>query len=617
MKNSFLILTNSIVFLVIIFSTTSIRHEEIAEMNIIPESKSLEKILTGLETKYTVPDYQRDYSWSVNEVETLWTDIVISHKQQSEYFMGTIVLKKHTKSSDIFDIVDGQQRLATFSMLFHVLASLGDAFSLNTKFFQQVERNPANLELAKKLSKVARARLREPSEPDNYYLKLNKKDNENFEKIVRDESAKSFSAEEIFNKVNKSDNRLIKTKKTFTQKIIGEYTGEDALQEIYNTLVHIVKRLKFITIEVETDYDAFLLFESLNSKGMDLSVADLLKNKILMKANGDEYVSETLLNNWESMISSVEHSRLSPVDFLRVYWEAIQGTNITKKELYKNIGTHIDHTNDILSFSKKLKNIASDFSLYASSELLFPVSIHQAGKDKYLAYCGEMNSLKYTTCLPLLMFTHYRRPDLLIPVTKMSLSFLFRWITIGDYSVGGAKKIFDEVIKRIGSGNDDASVFEPFISQNDKIGDEQFIASMRQFKSHDNQIAKYILSKYYLFMNKEQSIPNYGEIHLEHVIPQVYTHWEKDEKFVLPKGAYIKDYIYNIGNLTLLHKQINQSIKNKIFSKKAGEYADSIFPDTKNIHSLFESGCYWNAEVIDRRGQEIAIKAPEIWPLSF
>lgn len=586
-------------------------------MNIIPESKSLEKILTGLETKYTVPDYQRDYSWSVNEVETLWTDIVISHKQQSEYFMGTIVLKKHEKDSDIFDIVDGQQRLATFSMLFQVLASLGDSFASNLDVLKQVERNPVSLELAKKLAKVARARLREPSEPDNYYLKLNKKDNELFEYIVRDESVSSFSVEDAINKVNKSDKRLLKTKKTFTQKMIEEFTGEDALQEIYSTLVHIVKRLKFITIEVETDYDAFLLFESLNSKGMDLSVADLLKNKILMKANGDEHISEILLNNWESMISSVELSRLSPVDFLRVYWEAIQGANITKKELYKHIGVHIDRSDNILDFSKKLKDIAADFSIYASSDLLFPTSIHQAGKDKYLSYCGEINSLKYTTCLPLLMHTHNNRPEMLISLTKMSLSFLFRWITIGDYSVGGAKKIFDEVIRRLDANSDEASILEPFLSQSEKIGDEAFIASMRQFKANDNQIAKYILSKYYLFMNKEQSIPNYGEVHLEHIIPQVCTHWEKDEQFVLPKGAYIKDYIYNIGNLTLLHKQINQSIKNKIFLKKSLEYKDSPFPETNEIYLMSAEGIYWNAEVIDRRGQEIALRAPDIWPLAI
>ncbi|MBU5643675.1 DUF262 domain-containing protein, partial [Citrobacter sp. S46_ASV_140] len=194
-------------------------------MNIIPESKSLEKILTGLETKYIVPDYQRDYSWSVNEVETLWTDIVISHEQQSEYFMGTIVLKKHQKETDTFDIVDGQQRLATFSMLFYVLASLGESFSSNPDILRQVERNPASMDLSNKIAKIARARLREPSEPDNYYLRLNKKDNDLFDYIIRNEKKDSFSVDDAAYKINKNDNRLLKTKKTFIKKIIDEFTG--------------------------------------------------------------------------------------------------------------------------------------------------------------------------------------------------------------------------------------------------------------------------------------------------------------------------------------------------------------------------------------------------------
>lgn len=583
-------------------------------MNIIPESKSLEKILTGLETKYIVPDYQRDYSWSVNEVETLWADIIVSHSQLSEYFMGTIVLKKHNKDIDIFDIVDGQQRLATFSMLFYVLANIGESFKSNLNIFSDVNREQSSIELAGKISKIARARLREPSEPDNYYLKLNKKDNDLFESTVRNEKKDFFN--ESINKISKSDSRLTKTRKTFTKKIIEEFVGPNALQEIYSILVHTVKRLKFITIEVETDYDAFLLFESLNSKGMDLSVADLLKNKILMKAGGDENKNEVLLNNWEAMIGYIESSRLSPVDFLRVYWEAIEGTNITKKELYKHIGSSIDSSSNIIYFSKALRNSAADFSIYAANDLLFPASHHYFGKSDHLAYCGEINTLKYTTCLPLLMYAYQNNKNLMPMLSKLSLSFLFRWITVGDYSVGGAKKVFDEVLRRLSSNEEAHFAIEPFFSQNDKIGDEAFITSMSQFKAQDNQIAKYILAKCYLHENSSQSIPNFNEIHLEHVLPQASNLWEKDEKFILPKGTFSKDYVYNIGNLTLLHKPINLSIKNKIFSEKCMNYSDSIFPSTKSIFNLYKNNGYWNAEVIEQRGKAIASNAPAIWSLS-
>ncbi|EOV9619330.1 DUF262 domain-containing protein [Cronobacter dublinensis] len=586
-------------------------------MKIVPESKSLEKILSGLETRYCVPDYQRDYSWSPSEVETLWLDIITSYKQGSEYFMGTIVLKKDDESSDAFDIVDGQQRLATFSILFSVISCLGDAFSNNPDIFKKTPRDKKNNDLARKISSISRARLREPSEPDNYFLKLNKKDNQLFADLITLENYDSYCINESELKVNKSDKRLIKTRKTFTQSILESFNDENALQELSNVLVHIVKKLKFITIEVETDYDAFLLFESLNSKGMDLSVSDLVKNKILMKANGDEDKNDMLLYDWDEMIALLEDSRLSPVDFLRVYWEAIQGQNITKKELYKNVGRHIDDPNtDIFKFSKELKKYASELSIYASSDLTFPKCMHN--KEKYLAYCGEINTLKYTTCYPVIMYVKGKRPELLEDVTRLSLSFLFRWITIGDYSIGGAKKIFDLVLSRLRNENSSREdVLSPFLMEQDKIGDEAFISALKQFRAQDNHIAKYILSKCYLNDNFNQSVPNYIEIHLEHILPQSFTLWEKDDLFELPKGTHIKDYVYNLGNMTLLHKPINQKIKNGIFSLKAKEYNDSIFIQTKKINKRYNEGYYWNAEWIAERADEIAKQAPTIWPLSF
>lgn len=586
-------------------------------MNITPESKSLEKILSGLETKYCVPDYQRDYSWTTNEVETLWLDIITSYKQSSEYFMGTVVLKKDSENSDLFDIVDGQQRLATFSILFSVIAAFSSEYSDTPSIFKDCPRSKENNVLANRISSIASARLREQSEPDNYYLRLNKKDDENFQEIVRLEGSDKIFCTENSYKTVKSDPRLIKTKKTFSKCISEDIVGEKALDELLSLLIHIVKKLKFITIEVETDYDAFLLFESLNSKGMDLSVSDLVKNKILMKANGDEIKNEFLLYNWDQMIDDIDQSRLSPVDFLRVYWEAIRGANITKKELYKNVGRHIDHDKtDIKLFSKELRSYSEELSEYASTELIFPECIHR--KQKYLKYCGEINTLKYTTCYPVIMYAKRYRPDILDNLTKLSLSFLFRWITICDLSVGGAKKVFDIVLSRMRDPNlSDEKILEPFFTNQDKISDDAFIGAMKQFRTQDNQLAKYILSKFYLINNNDQSIPNYSEIHLEHVLPQQASQWIESKCFDVPPGTQIKDYIYNLGNMTLLRKQINQKIKNSIFSVKMSEFSDSSFEHTESIFLRGKNGQKWNHLWIQERADLIAIVSPKIWPLEL
>lgn len=586
-------------------------------MNITPESKSLEKILSGLETKYCVPDYQRDYSWSTGEVETLWLDIITSFKQNSEYFMGTIVLKKDIKNSDLFDIVDGQQRLATFSILFSVIASIGSEYGNIPLIFKDSLREKSNHDIAKRIASIAGARLREPSEPDNYFLKLNRKDNEVFQDIIRRECDSSVLFTEDSYKVIKNDKRLLKTKKTFYKCIFEDINGENALHQLLKLLIHVVKNLKFITIEVETDYDAFLLFESLNSKGMDLSVADLVKNKILMRGNGDDDKNEALLSNWEQMIEYVENSRLSPVDFLRVYWEAVRGANITKKELYKYVGKHIDNSKtDVEVFSKELKRFAEELSEYASLELTFPECIHR--QKKYLKYCGEINILKYTICYPVIMYANSFRNEIIDNLTKVSLSFLFRWITVSDFSVGGAKKTFDKVLANLRDESlSDDEVLAPFFMEQDKIGDEVFVSALKQFRTQDNQIAKYILSKIYLSDNKDQSVPNYGEIHLEHVLPQQPSKWLEAQCFELPVGTQLKDYIYNLGNMTLLHKPINQKIKNSVFSSKISEFSDSIFSETKSIFLRGSDGEKWGALWIAERTHSIAEKAPEIWPLKL
>lgn len=580
-------------------------------MDITPESKNLEKILTGLETNYSVPDYQRDYSWSADEVETLWLDLWNSYEQKSEYFMGTVVLKNKDYSDEKFDIVDGQQRLATFSILFSVLNTIGEVFNSTPELLPEVPRDKENINQARRISQISLQRLREASEPDNYFLKLNKKDNQVFQNIIRNTDTLLLSDTEL--KIIKNDRRLIKTQKSFYKNIYESFSGESAIDNLYKFLVHIVKKLKFISIEVKTDYDAFLLFESLNSKGMDLSVSDLVKNKILMHAKNGE--SEELLDNWDEMIRSLDESRLSAVDFLRVYWEAIQSINTTKKELYKYINRHIEDENTkVREFSIDIKEQAESLSIYAGRALVFPDCHHKT--EVYLRNCGEINLLKYTICYPAIMYAFKYRKSLLDNLTELSLSFLFRWITVGDFSVGGAKKVFDEVLKRMrDDNNSDEFILEPFLKHEEKIGDSEFKASFKQLKVQDNLLAKYIISKVHLYKTSHQTIPNYSEVHLEHVIPQKPQKWDDEGRFVPSAGTSTKDWIYHIGNFLLLNKKINLKIQNSIFSQKYTEYAESPFPDTELVYKQAKKGKNWEVSWLLERSSDLADVAPKIWPI--
>ncbi|MDO6566500.1 DUF262 domain-containing HNH endonuclease family protein [Alteromonas sp. 1_MG-2023] len=582
-------------------------------MDITPKSESLEKILTGLETNFYVPDYQRDYSWTSDEVETLWIDLKNAFKNKTDYFMGTVVLKEHSESEEKFDIVDGQQRLATFSILFSVFNIIGCRFHLQLDLLPDVARNEHNKKFAEKMRNIAIQRLREASEPDNYFLHLNKKDSPSFRGIIESDGPLLITDEDL--KIVKNESRLIKTKKIFIKKILNDFKGADSIEQLYSFLVHIVKKLRFISIRVKTDYEAFLLFESLNSKGMDLSVADLVKNKILMHANGAS--SAELLDNWEEMMRSIESSRVSPVDFLRIYWDAIRGINTTKKELYKFICHYIESLpatkTAVEQFSLDIKDKAESLSSFANSRLIFPDCIQNS--NKALKYCGEINQLRYATCYPVLLYAFSNREDLIDKLAELSLSFLFRWITVGDYSVGGAKAVFDEVLKLLNDpSKTEPDIIAPFFKHEDKVGDIAFQSSFKQLKLQDNALAKYIVSKVYLYSNKAQAIPNYSEIHLEHVLPQVSKRWEA-AGFTIPEGTLIKDWVYHIGNMVLLDKTINTKIKNSVFKVKFPEYKGSPFPDTNMIYNVATSGRDWSPEWIIERADEISKSVSDIWPL--
>lgn len=583
-------------------------------MEITPESKKLEKIFAGLETKYSVPDYQRDYSWTTEQVETLWEDIWNSYRHESEYFMGTIVLKTDDKSDDVYDIVDGQQRLATFSILFSVIASIANVFLKGESIFPNVEKSAEAEGVAKKIVEFASQRLRETSEPDNYFLRLNKKDNTTFQNIVRNTDS-ALSKDDATN-IKQNESRLKKTEKVFHNKILEDVNGPDAIGILYKLLVHIVKKLKFITIAVKTDYDAFLLFESLNSKGMDLSVSDLVKNKILMHS-GQKELSERLLNNWDDMMRSLEISRISPVEFLRIYWEAIRNHSTTKKELYKQIARYIENNDkSIEKFSEEIKEVAEHISIFAAKELKFPECVHN--KDKFLSYCGEINSLKYTLCYPVIMYCYKYRQELSQDISRLSLSFLFRWITVGGYSVSGAKKVFNEVLQKL---RENDSTEEDILScfkrgNDDKIGDRVFRELFSQLKVQENHIAKYILSKLHIYKCKD-SIPNYSDVHLEHVIPQQPSKWIQEGVFKPSEGTSISDWVYHIGNMTLLSKPLNQKIQNSVFSEKFIKYKSSSFELTNSIYKEASNGKVWDIDWILKRAKEISRDAPDIWSLEY
>lgn len=586
-------------------------------MQIEPKTQTVEELLSGLTTRFSVPSYQRDYSWAQDNFDELWSDILSAWEQSTSYFMGTIVLNAENIGPERgYDIVDGQQRLATFSVLFSVIRDrcVHFAESSTDPIYARINlSDPDNRKLAERARKLSEGRLLHVSEPDHYYLNLNSKDQPTFFNAVQKPSAALNSDADW--RVAKKDHRLIKAKKILSRKLVSDFLKHpDGFARLHRFVAHVITRLLFLRIEVKTDTDAYLLFESLNDRGLDLSISDLVKNRILLVCGTDPEKKRRVLQRWDAMVELLSRSRYSqPHEFLRFYWIAFHN-NATKKQLYSEIKRHLLKPGvDIESFVLELSESAEIFSYLTNESLKYPSgSFTSSTVDQHLA---ELNTLGYSVCYPLLLRICKDRRDLLEPILPVLLTFLFRLISVGGFSAGRAESAFASALIALRDQKSQEEIVSCF--SDSEISDDRFAERIKAGRFEDNQIARYLLSKVYDY-ESTPALRLTTSAQLEHVLPLENDQWTFD-----PKGRDRSDWVYSIGNMTLLEEALNRRIQNSPFTDKIAYYQEkcgthgftSIRMTYKLHHEFTATGRQWDTDWITERAGNLARLATRVWPL--
>lgn len=585
-------------------------------MNIAPFRVTLESLLSGLDTKYRVPEYQRDYSWTQDQLSALWADLHHAADRDTDYFMGTLVLNSENKVRvGGLEIVDGQQRLATFSVLAATIRDRCAHFLSNPSdpIYSSIDlTTKPNLEKAKRCGKLVEQLLLHASEPDHYYLELNQKDQFVFYNNVQRPG--DPIPEDKWKEV-RSDSRIIKAKKYFTRRIATEYlkSSEDGFSKLHTFVSFIIKKLIFLKIEVITDNDAYLLFESLNDRGLDLSISDLIKNRLLLQCGNDFQKRKRILDLWSEMTTNLSESRYAQSqEYIRVFWAAFF-TPTTKKELYGAVKEHLaDRETDVERFMVRLCDSSRQFSEFTDRDLQYPSSGLTRGSNR--AILAELNTLGYSVCYPFLLKLRELRPHLENTALPYIRDYLFRLITIGNFAANRAERAFQNALSKLKSSSDDNSILECLTDA--EIDDAAFEARFRQARFEDSNTAKYVLSKLHDY-GSTPALCLTKEAHLEHVLPQDFSAWT----FATPDGTSTDDFIYSIGNMILLEEKINKSIQNSRFEDKVTRYQRRVgtaghttIPMAFEIHEQFTVGhTAWDAKRISDRAAQIASKAIGIW----
>ena len=566
--------------------------------NFKTENNTFRKLI-GNGLTYRIPPFQRDYSWTDSEWEDLWTDIVGTVQEGGEpaHYMGYLVLQSQNEKA--FDVIDGQQRLTTLSLI--VLAVLKNLQRLiNDK--KNPQANQRRLDQIRQtyigyldpVSLLTYSKLTLNRNNDNYY--------QTYLLPLGHLPQRGIKA---------SEHGLRKAFEWFDKRVAiyaKEATENDHKDEgvaLASLLETMSDRLFFTVINVTDDLNAYKVFETLNARGVRLSSTDLLKNYLfsILDRSRTEHPGEmqALEGRWESLVSKLGAEGFP--DFLRVHWMSRKAL-IRPTELFKTIRSQV---NDRGAVFELLRGMEQDMDTYLC--LTSPEASHWPEPLKHHARLLRMFRVRQPFAM-LLAAQRKLNPDDFASLLKACVVISLRYNVIGSQPTNEQERAYYRMAQKIHSG-EYATVAQVLQGlQHVYLKDEPFKATftdktIRTTDSRNNRIVRYILcsleqqhSGVALDFESERNT-------IEHVLPQNPTEgWDafSDEE--------ADAMVYRLGNMALLEKGINHDAGNASYADKRTRLAQSQFGLTQQ---LAEDNAEWVPERIANRQRQLARIACTVW----
>lgn len=532
-----------------------------------PETKSIKQIFGDTDAFYQMPIYQRPYSWDRERVEQLWYDILGAYKNNCDdetidrnYFLGSAVVVKKPNS---YEVVDGQQRLTTLTILFCTLRDM-------------------DLKIIKK--KIVENSIKDLVE-DKERLKLTTHLNNQalFEITIINGINFNTSKKEV------SENRFLQTAYYFKELINKalDSHSEDYIDNIGNFIDYLFDKTTMIKIVCYDEGFAIKLFTVLNDRGLDLTPADIIKAYLLQNLSEDKRLS--FIEVWKRIENTAKLSDESLQGIFNLYLYYLKNEN-PKRALQDELKTEFKNSNpqqiilDIEKFAKNLLEIQNDNSDKEVSML------------KYLRQSVYWKSILATA--KQVEYKNYNELKSLI--TKY---YFQSWIANGTSN--RIKQTSFNVLKKV-KNNEDILEIKTLLQEN-----LSKYENYKDFLSTDNAywtnwLKPVLLSIEYFQQDEREFISISRELHAEHILPKEWNKTDLNWKDKFTEET-AKPVLNSLGNLTLLsgHKNIQASNRNyddkvEIYKGNSGKGFDgkTSFEITKRILDDYTE---WTTENISNR----------------
>jgi len=539
---------------------------------------------------FVVPRFQRNYAWDEDHVEIFWRDFFnIFAEDDRDYFLGTIVIRNSVADGPL--VIDGQQRLITISILLAALRNLlGDSDQSD-----DVETMVRTFLLAGDGEGDATAPR----------ILLNRADRNFYDRYIVGDAPLADLMRLRGDDTLPLSNRLLADCFCFMHRQLQRFTaqGWTAADLACAVLRAIDEKIYIIRLDVRSDYDAFVLFETLNDRGRSLSESDLLKNHLLAAAGahlGD------IQADWETIEGNLGGERL--LKFVRHHWLSSRGMT-SRAGLYPDIKRAVSTPEAVAQYTEDLCAASDYYEALRDPHSRIWAAFGQARDVSLRERIDCLQHLRsdqiFVVLLAALETDRDRFPELLDTL----VNFTFRYTTICNLSPSALLPVFIAAAQHIrAKGRVEArEIFREFLSPI-YPEDSQFHSAFARKIIRYNGLARHILNRLNDNITgnggcgEDQPITD-----LEHVLPKRFQrNWTVARKD-FPGGA--EKYVHRLGNMTLLTTHLNRELGNQPYEVKREVFAREALEITRMIADEPR----WTADAISRRQNWMASLAIKIW----
>ena len=562
---------------------------------------------------YEIPRFQRDYAWTKEQCEALWMDWRnLVETKSSAHFLGPMVVVRIEDQGKKFLVIDGQQRITTLQM---IIALIRDRWVELNPGKKQTDMGPKPYEDTCKSLIENGAPLYKKVFTPNFYIaetfmnyvqrELDDAERKNFVDLKKLTDQEKDHAEELFSAYK------------YFREEIGTL-GVDDLIEYERRLLNDFLVLRIDAVEID---NAFILFDTLNNRGLDLTQGDLVKN-YLFQQMGEVVASQIsnevakILQDWDSIADKVSLVKLD--NFLRYFLIIKLNTKVQKEAIFKKIQSQYQGKQAVKQLIKELSDFSNLFALIEGNDKFSGIY-----KDELNAMFEDLGDLDQSTQAVFLLaalkrFSDYEKKD---HYTKLSVAvraaeiLSFRFLICGRNAQDientwreGAIKLLNERKNDEEALDEALTYLRSFLPSNEELKSELSNKVIRSSK-----FARYILRK---IENSRKAgnvwvLAGSSKLDVEHVAPKSPDE-EHDWRSVMSGDLNYRSVIYLLGNQTLLSRGPNRKAKNSEFEKKKKIYLQEK-EDLPSITQDILKAKSWNQNTVVKRSRELAIESLKVW----